>query len=415
MLKPIRDNPRFRNLFLAQCASFLGDSIFIIALAFATLEVTGSAGKLSIVLGTGTAALIGTFLFSGVWADRLPRLPIMIVSDLVRLVGQGVLATLLITDAATFEWLIALNCIYNVATAFFQPARTGITPQLLETRMLVPGNGLMATAENVMWMIGWACGGLLVAWVGVGWAIAIDAGTFLVSALLLLAIGRVPRVAAAAAETEAEQPAPSFLAELRDGWREVTSRRWMWFMILASTLFLTVYEAPLQIVGPLVMKAEYAGASTWGLTLAAVAAGATLGAVVAAANRLQRPMLTSLWLFFGCAVVPLLLLVSAPLWVLMICNATVGMSFGLFDTVWNSTLQHRVPEERLARVSAWDWMGSLAGMPIGFALAGLSVEHVGRDATLGVMSAATLLVCIVLIRDPEIRTLGDELRGQAAP
>ncbi|MEO6867958.1 MAG: MFS transporter [Gaiellales bacterium] len=409
MLEPLRQR-RFRLLFLAQCASFLGDSIFIIALAFAVLQVTGSARDLSLVLGIGTGLLVLSFLVSGVWADRLPRLPLMIASDVVRLASQGTLAVLLITDTATLGWLIMLNGVYSMATAFFQPARTGITPQLLDVRMLIPGNGLMAMAENVVWMIGWAVGGLLVAWVGVGWAIAIDAATFLVSALFLLAIGRVPRAVRSEERT-------SFLYELRDGFREVTSRRWLWFVVINSTLFLMVYEAPMQILGPLTMKADYNGASTWGFALSAMAGGAMLGAIVSASNRLPRPMLVALCLFFASAAVPVLLLVAAPLWAIMLCNALAGFGFGLFDTVWRSAIQHGVPADKVARVSAWDWMGSLAGMPIGFALAGVLVEWIGRDATLGVMAAATLLVSIALIADRETRHLGDDLRnlGNSSP
>jgi MFS family permease len=400
------EHRRFRLLFLAQCASFLGDAVFIVAIAFAVLEITGSAAALGTVLAVGGVALVATFLVSGVWADRLPRLRLMIASDLVRLCTQGTLAALLLTDHATFASLLVLNALYNVATAFFQPARTALTPQLLEPRLLLPGNGLMATAENVMWMLGWACGGLLVAAIGVGWAIAIDAASFAVSATLLLAIGHVPRA-------ERSEPGAPFLRELRDGWREVTSRRWLWFVIVSATSFLMFYEAPLQVVGPLTMEAAYDGARSWGFALAAIGAGATLGAIISASGWLRRPMLTSIWLFFGCAVTPLLLLVEAPLTLICACNLLVGTSFGLFDTTWTAAVQRGVPEDKVARVSAWDWMGSLAGMPIGFALAGVLVDRLGRDVTLGVMSAATLVICVVFVSERSVRRIDVDIAPPA--
>lgn len=396
---------RFRLLFLAQCASFLGDAIFIVALAFAVLEVTGSAGALGLVLATGAAVLVATFLVSGVWADRLPRLRLMVASDLVRLVTQGTLAALLLSGSATLAWLITLNAVYSAATAFFQPARTGLTPQLLEPRLLLSGNGLMATAENVMWMVGWAFGGLLVAAVGVGWAIAIDAGTFAVSAVLLLAIGRVP----AAPRLDQSR---AFLRELADGWREVTSRRWLWFVVLNATVFLMVYEAPLQVVGPITTEAAYDGARTWGILLSAAAAGATVGALLTGWSRLRRPMLLSLGLFFACPLLPVLLLLEAPLAALLACNMVAGLGFGLFDTVWNASIQRGVPADKVARVSAWDWMGSLAGMPIGFALAGFGVEAAGRGPTLVVMALATLVLCVVFASDRDVRRL-DQLFDEA--
>jgi predicted MFS family arabinose efflux permease len=257
-------------------------------------------------------------------------------------------------------------------------------------------------------MLGWASGGLLVAGVGVGWAIAIDAASFAVSAGLLMLIGHVP----AAERTE---PTAPFLRELRDGWREVTSRRWLWFVIMGASSFLLFYEAPMQVVGPLTMEADYAGARSWGFVLAALGAGATLGAILSASGRLRRPMLVALWLFFACAVTPLLLLVDAPILAVCASNLVVGLGFGLFDTVWNAAVQRGVPEDRIARVSAWDWMGSLAGMPIGFALAGVVVAHVGLDATLGAISAATLLVCILLVSERSVRRIDIDIAPPLPP
>ncbi|MCW2920158.1 MAG: major facilitator superfamily 1 [Thermoleophilia bacterium] len=401
MREPLRHRP-FRLLFLAQCASFLGDAVFLVALAFAVIEVSGTASALGLVLGVGSVALIATFLVSGVWADRLPRLRVMVASDLVRVASQATLATLLITERAELWHLVALNAVYSMATAFFMPARTGITPQLLEPRLLMSGNGAMATAENLIWMVGFAFGGILVAAIGVGWAIAIDAATFVVSAAFLLAIGRVPPSAPAADR----QP---FLRELGDGWREMTSRRWLWFVILNATVFLLVYEAPLQVVGPLTMDDAYDGSRSWGFALSAMGGGAMVGAFLSATHRLRRPILWALGAFFACALVPVMLLVEAPLLALAATFAVVGLGFGLFDTVWESTVQSRVPADKVSRVSAWDWMGSMAGMPLGFALAGVLVESVGRTATLASMAVGTFLICVVFVLDRDVRSLGAEL------
>jgi MFS family permease len=326
----------------------------------------------------------------------------MIASDVVRLVSQAALAILLITDHAELWHLVALNGVYSVATAFFTPARTGLTPQLLAPNLLISGNGVMATAENLMWTLGWAFGGILVATIGVGWAIAIDSLTFGVSALLLRSIGRIDRPPRTA------DRAP-FLRELAAGFSEVRSRRWLWFVIVNATLFLLVYEAPMQIVGPITMDRLYDGSRSWGYVLSAMAAGSMIGAFLSATNRLRRPMLVSLCLFFFTAVVPILLLVDAPLALIAAGNLMVGMGFGLFDTIWDSTVQHRIPADKISRVSAWDWMGSMAGMPIGFAVAGVLVEHVGREPTLVAMTIGTFVIAIVFLADREVRTLGDEL------
>jgi MFS family permease len=395
MRETLRHRP-FRRLFLAQCTSFLGDAVFMVALAFAVLEVTGSPAALGTVLASGGALLVLTFLFSGVWADRLPRVRVMVTSDAVRLVTQALLATLLLTDTAHLWHLIALNGLYNMATAFFQPARTALMPQLLDADRLVPANGLMGSAENLMWTIGWALGGILVAAIGPGWVIALDALTFFVSAGLLLSIGAIPTASLA----EQRQP---FLRELADGWSQVRARRWIWFTLAAATGYLLVQEGPLMVIGPLAMEADYAGARSWGILLAGAGAGATIGAIVAARDRMRRPILVSLWLFFAAALLPVLLLLEAPLWALVACNVVVGAGGGLFMANWDAALQRDVPADKVARVSAWDWMCSLAGMPVGMALAGWLVEPLGRDVVLLAMSIGTFLVCIAFVAEPSIR------------
>ena len=387
----------FRLLFAAQCASFLGDAIFMVAIAFAVLQVTGSAAALGTVLAVGGVALVLTFSVSGVWADRLPRVRIMVSADVARVVSQSTLAVLLLTDSARLWHLLVLNAAYSVATAFFQPARTALMPQLLPGDRLVAANGLMGTAENLLWAIGWAVGGILVAAIGPGWAIAIDAATFGVSAILLLLIGSIPRAIRSTDE------ATSFVSELRDGWREVRSRRWIWYTLASATMFLLLYEGPLQVMGPIVTDSSYAGARSWGLMLAGFGVGATIGAVLAARNQFERPLRVALWLFFAAAVVPALLLVQAPVWSIVVATIVVGAGMGLFIPVWDSALQAGVPADKVARVSAWDWMCSLAGMPIGMALAGWLVTGVGREWVLGGMAIGTLVVCAAFIVEPAVR------------
>ncbi|MCW2949724.1 MAG: hypothetical protein JWN41_737 [Thermoleophilia bacterium] len=390
--------PGFRRLFFAHCASLLGDSIMLVALSFAVLEATGSAAQLGLVLAAGSALLVASFLVSGVWADRLPRVRVMIGADVVRVVSQLTLAVLLATERAHLAALIALYGVSCIASAFFTPARSALIPQLLEPQLLMQGNGVLVTAQHSLSMLGFAGGGLLVAVAGSSGAIALDAVSFGISALLLAGIRPV-------ATTEPRDRAP-FLRELAEGWREVTARRWLWKIIALASLFLLLCEAPFQVIGPVVMRAHYAGALTWGLLGASLAAGSIMGSLLAPSKRLRRPMLVCLCLFFATAVVPVVLALHVSIWLLLPINAVVGVSHGMFDTLWHGTLQRSIPADRLARVSAWDWMGSLAFMPVGFALAGLAVGRLGTAPTLVAMSLAALLLAAAMLADRDIRALG---------
>jgi MFS family permease len=403
MRAPLAD-PRFRRFFLAQCASMLGDAVFIASISFAVLDVTGSASALGIVLGAGTVGMVVALLFAGVWADRLPRLQVMVASDLLRLGAQGTLAALLLTDRATLTSMVVLNVLQAVGMAFFTPARTALLPQLLHPHQLVAGNSLIISAANITGIVGLAGGGLLVAATSPGGAIAIDAVSFLVSAVLLLTMGSLPLPAA-----EARQ---SFLRELAIGWSEVRAHRWLWLIVLNAALFLMLFEGPLQVVGPVTMEAAYNGPVSWGLLGASLSLGMVVGALwLADWHRLRRPFYLSLVLFFTAAGIPVLMLLEAPFWTLMAWYVVVGVGFGMFDTLWHAAIQQVVPADRVARVSAWDWMGSYAGMPLGFVIAGYATEHVGREGTLWGMLVGVLAVCVALVSSRDVRQLDGVLRA----
>src|SRR5918994_727460 len=204
---------KLRLLLAGQAVSFVGDALFPVALAFAVLdELDGSAGELGLVLAAQALPLALLILVAGVWADRMPRQRLMLVSDFGRMVVQGVIAALLLTGAAELWTLIALVAVYGVFEAFFRPAAGGLIPQVAGPEHLQQANALMGLAQNVGIVLGPTLGGLLVVTIGPGAAIGVDALTFLVSAVFLIRMGSVP--AARAAEA-----ASGFWSELRGGAR----------------------------------------------------------------------------------------------------------------------------------------------------------------------------------------------------
>jgi MFS family permease len=200
----------FRLLFLARATSFFGSSIAPVAIAFAVLDLTGSATDLGIVLAARMIPQLVFLLIGGVWADRLPRHLVMVVSDLVTGGAQAVTAALLLTGNAEIWHLVVLQAVGATGFAFFFPASTGLVPQTVEPALLQQANATLRMALNVSSIGGAALGGILVAAVGSGWALAVDAGTFFVSAAFLFSMRVV-----SAARTEV----PNFLGELREGWR----------------------------------------------------------------------------------------------------------------------------------------------------------------------------------------------------
>jgi MFS family permease len=387
----------FRLLFAGQFVSLLGDGLFIVALSFAVLEETNSESGLGIVLAAGSLPLVAFLLVGGVWADRLPRRRVMLAADLVRMAIQAVLAGLVIAGDATLGAFIALYALYGVAMAFFSPASTGLVPETLPDSELPRANGLLGMTRSLTAVGGGVIGGLLVAGVGPGSAIALDSISFAVSALTL-AFMRVGEVGAATREP--------FLHELAVGWHEVRARRWVWMTILNVSLFLMLVVAPFDVVGPIVSLHSLGGPVAWGVISASYAAGMALGGLSSMMFRFRRPVLYACCVFLITSLAPLLLARAAPVPLICLAYALDGTAVGLFVATWDTALQREIPPRVLSRVSAWDWMGSVAGMPLGFALTGPALALLGEDGTLYAMTGCAFVLAVWMLATPDIRSIG---------
>ncbi len=384
----------FRNVFLAQSVSVFGDGITPVALTFAVLDLTGSGTDLGLVLAAQSVPLVLLALVGGVWADRLPRAALMMGSDLVRAVVQITAAVLLLTGTAQIWQLAVLAACHGAAEAFFRPAAGAIVPQLVPPGQLQQANALMGMSDNFGWMVGPAVAGVLVAVIGAGGAIAIDGATFLVSAAFLARL-HVPAVTKTAAAVH------GFGAELRAGWREVKSRTWLWVMLLRVCLVLCIVIAPFQILGPLGLLEEGYGAVVWGWLQAVFSAGMIVGMAIAMRYRPKRPMITVTLTGSTAVAAPLALAIFGDPWVLGGVYVLRGVAVGILVAVWNTTLQTQIARESLGRVTAWDWMASLALWPVGLAVAGPLAEQFGVTTMCWVTGGLGLLAAfwVLLVKD----------------
>lgn len=363
----------FRRVFLAQSVSVFGDGITPIALTFAVLDLTGSGTDLGLVLAAQALPLAGLALVGGVWADRLPRERVMIASDLVRAAVQGTTAALLLSGAAEVWMLAALAAMHGAAEAFFRPAAGALLPQIVPGPSLQKANALMGMSDNFGWMVGPAVAGVLVAVIGSGGAIAVDAATFAISAAFLTGL-RVPALTVTRAAT-------NFVAELREGWQEVRSRTWLWVMLLRVCLVLCIVVAPFQVLGPMGLREQGYTPAAWGWITAVFSLGMILGGGGALRYRPKRPMVTVTLMGATTVASPLTLALGGGPVALGAVQGVRGIAVGVLVAVWNTALQSEVQDEALGRVVAWDWMASMALWPVGLAVAGPLAEWFGVTTT----------------------------------
>jgi len=412
--------PEFRKLFIGQATSVVGSMFRVVALPFAVLAIGGSATDIGLVMASGLVPLAVLVLAGGVWADRLPRRVVMMVSDLVRTVLQLAAAALLVAGVAEVWQLAVLQMGMGVAEAFFGPSYTGLVPEVVSAPRLQQANALQGLVSSGSITLGATLAGLLVAAVGPGWAIGLDGLSFLVSAAFLWRLRpeqfrgtRTRRPAAASGPAQApagegvavgnstgEHPR-GFFRDLAEGWREFHRHTWIWVTVIGAAAFLFAVDGPLQVLGPIVAEEVYAGARTWGLTSAAMGLGQIAGGLLGLRWRPRRPILVicaGMWL----AGLPVAFLaLEVPVWALLAAMVVIGVEWGLYDPFWMTCMQRAVPPDMISRVSAYDWFCVLAFYPAGLALAGPLADAVGRPAVLWGAAAVAVGVSVfqVLWRD----------------
>ncbi|MDH4176143.1 MAG: MFS transporter [Thermoleophilia bacterium] len=386
----------FRLLFLGRAVSFAGSAMAPVALAFAVLELGGSATDLGIVLTVAILPQLLFLLIGGVVADRLPRHLIMVSSNALSGLAQGAAAVLLLTGRAEIWHLAVIAVVRAVASSFFFPAQQGIVPQLVPRAMLQPANVLLRLTLNVTTIGGAALGGIVVAAAGPGWAIGFDALTYLAAAAILLPM----RVAAPARDA-----ATSFVMELRDGWDEFRARTWLWVVVIGFAFSNGASSAATQVLGPIVAKEALGGASVWGLALAGQGVGLVLGGLLALRYRPSRPLRSGVAVML-LVVPPLALLaLEAPWPALAASMVGGGIAIELFSVFWDTSLQGHVPNAVLSRVYAWDALGSLVLMPAAFAVVGPVSAAIGITATLWACAAIVAVAITAQLASGSVRQL----------
>ncbi|MFL5862176.1 MAG: MFS transporter [Solirubrobacteraceae bacterium] len=404
----------FRYLFLGQSASALGDQVVFVALALYITQSTGSPTDLGLVLAAQSLPLIGLLLFGGVWADRLPRHLIMTAADYIRALLHGVLAVSILLGVATVAEMIVIEALFGAARAFFAPAYSGLLPQTIPDALAQDARALSSTAENLATLIGPALGAAMVLTLGAGAAFALDAATFVLSAELLRHIR--PRARGDAPRRE------TVLHDLRGGWREVRSRAWVWATIAAFTGVVLCGYAPWVALAPLLSRDLYGSLGVFGLLESVTGAGAVLGALVGVRWRPRRPLVAGLLLTFMWPIQTLAFAAASPLALVATLSFMAGLGFSLFTVWWETALVRNIPPQALSRVSAYDWMGSLALLPLGFALAGPLAAMFGAR-TVTAVGAGCVLVMLALALVPRstrrltdagsAQQLGDEIAVEA--
>jgi len=384
----------FRLVFSSTTISAVGDGVASIALVFAVLHIAhNSPTAVGVVLACRQVAAAAIALAAGVLADRLPRHLVLVVVAAVQAVVQGAVGVLLVTHHANVALLAILGAVYGLADGFVIPASNGLIPAVISRARLQQANALLGLSRSILGFAAPALGGLLVAAGSPGSAILVDAASFAVAATLLVRVRVEPRA-------DVVEPEP-FLRELREGWTEFRRQRWIFTTIVYFSLGNFAGQA-WGVLGPLVMKQHYGGASTWGIVLSSFGVGLVAGGFVVLRWHPSRPLLASCFAAapYGLGLWMLAFLVPLP--VLIAAQVLAGVGIAVHLALWFTVFQQQVPEEARSRVSSYDALGSFVLVPIGTAVAGPVAGVIGVRETLLAAGVLTLLTNAVVLARPEV-------------
>jgi predicted MFS family arabinose efflux permease len=393
---------RFRALFAGRAISMLGSAIAPVAIAFAILDLTGSAAALGLVLAARSIPEVVFMLVGGVIADRFDRARILVAANIVAGVAQGVAATMLLTGTASIPALAALEAINGMASAIVFPAAAAMTPLTVPSALLQQANAMLRLGLNAALIVGAASGGLLVGTVGSGWGLAVDAAAYTVAAGCFVRLGQ-----ALDADPGASHRKPgsvNIVADLREGWREVISRTWLWTVVVAFGFANAAQAAARSTLGPVVADRSF-GPEGWGLVLAAQTAGMFAGGFLMLRLRPARLLLV------GCAAILLwvpmfvVLAVSPTLTVLLPVAFVGGIGIEVFSVCWDLSLQQQVSQDRLSRVYAFDALGSYAMIPIGQLAAGPLALALGTEDAIMACAVVVAVSIGATLAVPSVRHL----------
>jgi MFS family permease len=379
---------RIRDFRVLLIERFLAPASFAftqVGVSFAVLDLTHSTADLSYVLALQIIPTLLFTLIGGVFADRFRPQRVIVLANGLIAVCEGGLGLLVLTGHADMLRFMALEFGTGTAMALFYPASQALLPKIVPEELLQEANAVSRLAMNSAMMGGAAIAGIVVAAAGPGWALTVCGIGMAVTLPALLTIRATANI---------RESNPGMIRELREGWVEFRSRTWLWGTVLQYAVVMMCWYGSFSVLGPAVAQAKLGGPSAWGLIMASESVGLILGGIWALRFSPKRPMLFIALVGTVIGAPTLSLAMLWPLWMICAASLILGVAIELMMVQWNLAMATRIPADRLARVSAYDALGTVMAMPLGAVVAGplaavVGVSHV-QYAAVGVIVLASL-------------------------
>ncbi len=405
----------FRLLWGGDAISQLGSRLSELALPVLAVEAF-SAGEfeMGVLSACATIAFLLVGLPSGAWVDRMRTKPVLVVSDLVRALALVSLPIALWLDVASFAQLCVVSVVVGTCTVFFDVAWQGMLPRIVDPDQLVEGNSKLSATQSVAEVAGPAVGGQLLRVLGAPVVIAIDAVTFVASALCVSRI-----------DVEEQPPDPvdrrPLRVEVEEGLRFVLGNPVLRRVVSCTALANLAGSMFAALFVLFALRDLDMGQGMLGVVYAVGAVGGLIGAVMAerVASTIGEARTIPLSVLLGVpgfALVPLALHVPGDPAIWFIAGWVLSTWGGVVYNVTQVSYRQRMcPPELLGRMNASVRFLVWGVLPLGSLLGGVLGSSIGIEATLwvavGIEALALLPVLTpMFLRAGELPVPGDAPR-----
>lgn len=395
MFSFLRENGNFRNFWLGQVVSQVGDRIHTLAVIWLVYTWTRSGAALGLVLIAATLPSIIVSPWAGTLSDRLNRKHIAIACDAARCVLVVALSALASGNLLDMPVIVVITALISIASSFFNPATLAMMPSIVPSRDLVRANAVTQLSANASGALGFLLGSGLIAVIGVPAAFLFNGLSFLASALL---IGKI---------VYQHRPCPrksSFLSDLKDGWSAVRGippvSRIMGPLVVINFLFSSL-SVLIPIFGEGVFKS---GSTGMGVLLASFTCGMFLAALALSAFQPKASMsllITGSLLLVGGCFLAMGLIQRLPLFVVAL--AIVGLALNGANICLVAMFQRLIPGEVRGKFFSLLTAVSLSAQPLSFGITGWLSDLVDPVAILLSCGAALLMCSFLIYRIDELR------------
>jgi len=399
-----------RGWLVAEAISLTGTRVSMVAIPWFVLTTTGSATQTGIVAFAEMAPLVALKALAGPLIDRVGARRVAVAADLGSFVAIGLVPLLHVAGLLSFPVLLVVVAVAGALRGPGDGAKHAMIPVLVE-HADVPterATGLASTIERTASMAGAALAGLLVALVGPTTALALDAVSFLLSALVLLATtGALRRPVAAGDGHEDEADEAPYLHRLREGWRFLRRDPLLLglsLMVAVTNLFDQAYVA---VLVPVWAKETGGGAAAVGTLLAVFSGAAIAGAALASAFATRLPRYTTYLVAFLICGSPrfVVLALESPLWVVLGLAVVSGFGAGFINPVLGAVIFERIPAHLVGRVSALNSALCWSLIPFGGLVGGLLVGGIGMAGAMLACGAAYFVATMLPAVQPQWREM----------